>query len=76
MGACSSTVERDAGYLMENNYRYSRNIAEWAVRKDLRFIYASSAATYGDGAMGFFDDNENKRYLASHQHVRIFQAAI
>ena len=63
MGACSSTVERDAGYLMENNYRYSRSLAEWAVRKDLRFIYASSAATYGDGAMGFFDDNETSVML-------------
>ncbi|MCK9274394.1 MAG: ADP-glyceromanno-heptose 6-epimerase [Syntrophales bacterium] len=58
MGACSSTVERNASYLMENNYRYSRNVAEWALRKDIRFIYASSAATYGDGSNGFFDDNE------------------
>jgi len=38
MGACSSTTERDADYLMENNYRYSRSLAEWAVRKNIRFI--------------------------------------
>ncbi|MBE9547066.1 MAG: ADP-glyceromanno-heptose 6-epimerase [Proteobacteria bacterium] len=57
MGACSSTTERDADYLMENNYRYSRRVAEWAVKKGVRFIYASSAATYGDGAKGFSDDD-------------------
>ena len=63
MGACSSTVERDAGYLMENNYRYSRKLAEWSLRRDIRFIYASSAATYGDGTQGFFDDNETSLTL-------------
>lgn len=57
MGACSSTTERDCDYLMENNYRYSRKLAEWAVQKDIRFIYASSAATYGDGTLGFSDDD-------------------
>ncbi|MCX5850937.1 MAG: ADP-glyceromanno-heptose 6-epimerase [Deltaproteobacteria bacterium] len=57
MGACSSTTERDADYLMENNYRYSRRLAEWAITKGIRFIYASSAATYGDGARGFSDDD-------------------
>ena len=57
MGACSSTTERDADYLMENNYRYSRRLAEWAMKKGIRFIYASSAATYGDGVNGFSDDD-------------------
>ncbi|MBN2515809.1 MAG: ADP-glyceromanno-heptose 6-epimerase [Deltaproteobacteria bacterium] len=57
MGACSSTTERDCDYLMENNYRYSRRLAKWAVKKDIRFIYASSAATYGDGTLGFSDDD-------------------
>lgn len=57
MGACSSTTERDADYLMKNNYLYSRALAVWAVRHGKRFIYASSAATYGDGAFGFSDDN-------------------
>jgi len=58
MGACSSTTERDADYLMENNYRYSRRLAEWAVQNGIRFIYAGSAATYGDGSKGFSDDDE------------------
>ena len=57
MGACSSTTERDADYLWENNYLYSRKLAEWALRHNVRFIYASSAATYGDGTLGFSDDH-------------------
>jgi ADP-L-glycero-D-manno-heptose 6-epimerase len=57
LGACSSTTEADAGYLMENNYRYSVRIGEWReLHKKTRLIYASSAATYGDGAQGYSDD--------------------
>ncbi len=58
MGANSSTTEKDVEYLMENNYRYTRALAEWSIRKKARFIYASSGATYGDGVMGFDDDDE------------------
>jgi ADP-L-glycero-D-manno-heptose 6-epimerase len=57
MGACSSTTERDADYLMDNNYHYTCRLAEWALPKNIRFIYASSAATYGDGSQGFSDDS-------------------
>ncbi|MBW2544936.1 MAG: ADP-glyceromanno-heptose 6-epimerase [Deltaproteobacteria bacterium] len=57
MGACSSTTERDADYLIENNYHYTARLAEWAVEKNIHFIYASSAATYGDGSAGFSDDD-------------------
>ncbi|OQC55338.1 MAG: ADP-L-glycero-D-manno-heptose-6-epimerase [Deltaproteobacteria bacterium ADurb.Bin022] len=57
MGACSSTTERDADYLWENNFAYTRTLAEWALDHDIRFIYASSAATYGDGSQGFSDDH-------------------
>lgn len=56
MGACSSTTEQDAEYLMENNYRYTKVLAEFCLRNQIRFIYASSAATYGDGELGFDDD--------------------
>lgn len=56
MGACSSTTEPNADYLMENNYRYTRILAEYCLERDVRFIYASSAATYGDGEQGFSDD--------------------
>ncbi len=47
LGACSSTTERDADYLMRNNYEYTKALAQWAVEHDVRFVYASSAATYG-----------------------------
>jgi ADP-L-glycero-D-manno-heptose 6-epimerase len=57
MGANSSTTERDADHLLTNNYEYTRRLAEFCIKKDIRFIYASSAATYGDGSLGF-DDNE------------------
>ncbi len=57
MGACSSTTERNADYLMDNNYHYTCRLAEWALARDIRFIYASSAATYGDGSRGFSDEN-------------------
>jgi len=58
MGACSSTTERDADYLWQNNNVYTGLLAEYAVERGLRFIYASSAATYGDGSQGFSDDHD------------------
>lgn len=57
MGACSSTTETDADYLMANNYAYTRMLAEYALEKDVRFVYASSAATYGGIESGFSDDD-------------------
>jgi len=54
-GACSTTTEADAGYLLDNNYRYSVELCEWCLRHETRFIYASSAATYGDGSRGYAD---------------------
>lgn len=59
MGACTSTTEQDTNYLMENNYRYTARIAQWREdHRECRFIYASSAATYGNGDQGFVDDEE------------------
>ena len=58
LGACCSTVEKDANYLLENNYRYSVRLAEYALAHEIRLIYASSAATYGDGQLGFSDSHE------------------
>lgn len=55
MGACSSTTERDASYLMRNNFEYTKRLAHWALKHDTRFVYASSAATYGDGSAGMRD---------------------
>src|SRR5262245_3558880 len=55
MGACSSTTETDADYMMRNNYEYTKELADWSVENNARFIYASSAATYGDGSAGMND---------------------
>jgi ADP-L-glycero-D-manno-heptose 6-epimerase len=56
LGACSSTTERDADFLLQNNYHYTRTLCEYCLRENSRFIYASSAATYGDGSHGYSDD--------------------
>ena len=55
MGACSSTTEKNADFLMENNFHYSVSLAKFAIKNSVRFINASSAATYGDGSAGFSD---------------------
>lgn len=55
LGACSATTEKDCRYLVENNYEYTVKMAEWALSRGIRFVYASSAATYGDGAEGMVD---------------------
>lgn len=55
LGACSATTERDSGYLMRNNFGVSRDLASWALGRGARFVYASSAATYGDGGHGMND---------------------
>lgn len=63
LGACSATTETDTNYLMENNYRYTRRLAEWCLARGVRFVFASSAATYGDGALGYSDDDGVTRTL-------------
>ena len=61
LGACSSTTVTDAAYVMENNFGYTKGLCRWALATGSRFIYASSAATYGDGSAGMDDKNENLR---------------
>ena len=63
LGACSATTEKNAGYLADNNYAVTKELAAWALAHDSRFIYASSAATYGDGAQGMDDTDENLHRL-------------
>ena len=62
MGANSSTTEKDADSLLSNNFEYSKKLVEYCLTKEVRFIYASSAATYGDGSVGF-DDHEADLHL-------------
>lgn len=59
LGACSHTTEQDCRYLIKNNYEYTKSLAQYAVNNNIRFIYASSAATYGNGENGM-DDDDNK----------------
>ena len=56
MGACSSTTEKDATYLVHNNFEYTRTLALYAIERGIQFLYASSAATYGAGEHGYVDD--------------------
>lgn len=63
LGACSSTTERDGRYLIENNYQFTKLLCRWAMRRQVRFVYASSAATYGDGTHGMQDDDSRLEQL-------------
>ena len=58
LGACSSTTEKRVDYLIENNYRYTVQLAEFCVSRGIRYIYASSGSTYGIGTAGFSDAPE------------------
>lgn len=55
LGACSRTTETDWDYLDRNNVRYTRTVWEWCTANGCPLVYASSAATYGDGTRGFDD---------------------
>lgn len=55
MGAQSSTIERNFDYLWKNNFEYTKALWNYCAKNSIRFIYASSAATYGDGSLGFDD---------------------
>lgn len=63
MGASSSTVGIDKKYYEENNFAYTQQLALWCLRHKVRFIYGSSAATYGDGSCGYSDDERILRRL-------------
>jgi len=63
LGACSSTTEGDASYLVRNNYEFTKDLCAWALANRTRFVYASSAATYGDGAAGMSDDESQLEKL-------------
>src|SRR5829696_6906238 len=63
LGACWFTTETDADYMFRNNYQYTQDLARWALKQDIRFIYASSAATYGDGSAGMNDGTDELNKL-------------
>lgn len=59
LGACSSTTETNEEYLDDNNFGYTRELCEWSLERSVRFVYASSASTYGDGSQGMDDQDED-----------------
>src|SRR5882672_2024168 len=59
LGANSSTTEKNEAYLRDINFDYTRQLAAWSLAQGARFIYASSAATYGDGAAGMDDKDDD-----------------
>jgi ADP-L-glycero-D-manno-heptose 6-epimerase len=63
LGACTSTTLIDMDYFIKNNVEYSKKLARYSIANDIRFIYASSGATYGDGSQGFSDKDENTKKL-------------
>lgn len=63
MGACSSTTEKDASYLVSNNFEYTKKLALYCVTRSIQFLYASSAATYGGGEHGYVDDERSLEVL-------------
>ncbi len=71
MGACSSTTETNGPYLIRNNYEFTRDLAEWSLSKNARFVYASSAATFGDGSAGM-EDRSDLNYLESLRPLNLY----
>lgn len=64
MGACSATTEPDGDFLMKNNYEFSKKLWEFCTERQIQFIYASSAATYGMGELGYDDKIDLNGHLA------------
>jgi len=64
LGACSSTTETDAAYLIHNNFEFTKRLARWSTDRGVRFVYASSAATYGAGEKGMDDTDASPDALA------------
>jgi ADP-L-glycero-D-manno-heptose 6-epimerase len=58
LGACSSTTEADCTYLIQNNFEYTKQLCLAALSRNIRFLYASSAATYGSGKQGYSDTSD------------------
>ncbi|OGV76315.1 MAG: ADP-glyceromanno-heptose 6-epimerase [Methylotenera sp. RIFCSPLOWO2_02_FULL_45_14] len=73
MGAISATTERDFNKLVETNIQYSQNLWTWCAVNKVPFFYASSAATYGDGNLGYDDANiDNLRPLNGYGYSKHF----
>ena len=69
LGACTSTLENNREYLYENNFLYTRELCLWSIKHNARFVYASSASVYGDGSLGFSDD---EKLISSLQPLNLY----
>lgn len=63
LGACSATTEKNFEYLYSNNFEYTKTLWNFCIKNNASFVYASSAATYGDGRLGFDDKASIDDYL-------------
>jgi ADP-L-glycero-D-manno-heptose 6-epimerase len=71
MGAISATTETDGDKIIANNFRLSKDLFDWCAQKRKRLIYASSAATYGDGRNGF-EDKEDLAHLSTLRPLNLY----
>ena len=71
LGAISATTETDGDAIVRNNFRLSKDLWQWCGVQDVRFVYASSAATYGDGNAGF-DDSDDPEHLAGLRPLNLY----
>ncbi|MBR3624469.1 MAG: ADP-glyceromanno-heptose 6-epimerase [Selenomonadaceae bacterium] len=62
-GACSDTMEYNVNYMVENNFEYSKTLLSYAMERDIPFLYASSASTYGLGKFGFYENDKCENAL-------------
>lgn len=63
MGACSATTEKNFDFLYKNNFEFSKTLWKYCADEEISFIYASSAATYGDGSNGFDDEDDIRKLM-------------
>ncbi|RWR03200.1 ADP-L-glycero-D-manno-heptose-6-epimerase [[Pantoea] beijingensis] len=62
-GACSATTEWDGKYMMDNNYQYSKELLHFCLEREIPFLYASSAATYGGRSDNFIEERQYEQPL-------------
>lgn len=70
LGACSSTTETNEAYLRDNNFEVTKELAAWSSGQGSRFVYASSAATYGDGSAGMSDRGDIQGFRPLNAYAR------
>ncbi len=70
-GACSSTTEADVAYLNTNNVDYSKALLHYAIQHSIPYIYASSAAVYGNGTLGFSDASNAYLPINGYAHSKL-----